>query len=60
MKKTIVLNGFPYRLMIYPSTAEIPAQIRRHFQLPTAPRGVETGSLNTKYSLAKNPEILGG
>ncbi len=33
--------------MICPSTAEIPAQIRRHFQLPTAPRGEETGSLNT-------------
>jgi hypothetical protein len=32
--------------MIYPSTAEIPAQIRRYFQLPTEPRGVETGSLN--------------
>ncbi len=49
---------FPYRLMIYPSTAEIPAQIRRHSQLLTAPRGEETGSLNTKYSLAENPWIL--
>ncbi len=45
--------------MIYPSTAEIPAQIRRHFQLPTAPRGEGTGSLNTKYSSAKSPFILG-
>jgi hypothetical protein len=54
MEKNTVLPGFPYRLTIYPSTAEIPAQIRRHFQLPTAPRGVETDSLNTKYSLAKS------
>jgi hypothetical protein len=59
MEKTTELIGFPYRLMIYPSTAEIPAQIRRHFQLPTAPRGEETGSLNTEYSLATSPLILG-
>ncbi len=50
MEKIQYRNGFPYLLMIYLSTAEIPAQIRRHFQLPTVPRGVETGSLNTKYS----------
>jgi hypothetical protein len=52
MEKTTVLNGFPYRLMIYPSTAEIPAQIRRHCQLPTAPRGEETGSLTHKIQFS--------
>jgi hypothetical protein len=54
--KTTVLNGFPYRLKIYPSTAEIPAQIRRHFRLPTAPRGGETDSLTHKIQFREKPK----